>query len=81
MNKEEMVYHLRGRWKEVEEIRRQEIRSTTLNQNWLKLNQIMLRAKRLKLSPQIDDKELEVFLRWAYIKEKYEASRGITNIF
>lgn len=81
MNKEEMIYHLRGRWKEVEEIRRQELRASTIKQNWLKLNQIMLRAKRLKLSRQIDNKELEVFLRWAQIKEKYEASRGITDIF
>jgi hypothetical protein len=30
MNKEEMVYHLRGRWKEVEEFERQELRAMTL---------------------------------------------------
>jgi hypothetical protein len=80
MNKEEMAYHLRGRWKEVEAIQQQELRATTIKQNWVKLNQIMLRAKRLKLSRSIDDNEIEVFLRWAMIKEKYESSRGITNI-
>jgi hypothetical protein len=80
MNKEEMVYHLRGRWKEVEEFERRELRASTIKQNWLKLNRIMLRAKRLKLSRKIDDNEIQVFLRWAKIKERYETSNGITNL-
>jgi hypothetical protein len=74
MNKEEIRFHLRGRWKAVEEIERQELRATTIRQNWIKLNQIMLRAQRLKLSRGDKDDEMEVFLRWAKLKEKYEAS-------
>lgn len=80
MNKEEILYHLRGRWKEVENIQRQELRATTLRQNWMKLNQIMLRAKRLNLSRGDNDDEIEVFQRWARLKEKYEASRRFTNV-
>jgi hypothetical protein len=74
MNKEELQFHLRGRWKAVEEIERQELRATTIRQNWIKLNQIMLRAKRLNLSRGDKNDEMEVFLRWAKLKEKYEAS-------
>ena len=80
MNKAEIVYHLRGRWKEVEEIQRQELRATTVRQNWIKLNQIMLRAKLLNLARGDNDNEMEVFQRWARLKEKYEASRGTTNL-
>jgi hypothetical protein len=74
MNKEELRFHLRDRWKAVEEIERQELRASTVKQNWIKLNQIMLRAKRLNLTRNNDDTEMEVFLRWARLKEKYESS-------
>ncbi len=80
MNKEEIRFHLRDRWKAVEEIERQELRASTVKQNWQKLNAIMLRARRLKLSRGNDDNEMEVFLRWARIKEKYEATRRITDL-
>lgn len=74
MNKAEIVYHLRDRWKEVEKIQRQELRASTIRQNWIKLNQIMLRARRLRLSRGIKDYDTDVFLRWAKLKENYEAS-------
>jgi hypothetical protein len=80
MNAEEMRFHLRDRWKAVEEIERQELRASTIKQNWRKLNAIMLRAKRLNLSRGNDNGEMEVFLRWAKLKEKYEASQGITKL-
>ena len=80
MNKAEIIYHLRDRWKEVEEIQRQELRATTVRQNWIKLNQVMLRAKLLNLARGDNDNEMEVFQRWARLKEKYEASRGTTNL-
>ncbi|MCC6568377.1 MAG: hypothetical protein IT315_03990 [Anaerolineales bacterium] len=80
MNAEEIRYHLRGRWKAVEEIERQELRASTIQQNWKKLNEIMIRAKLLGLSRNDDDGEMEVFLRWAKLKEKYEASRRTTDI-
>jgi len=72
MNDEEIRFHLRDRWKAVEEIERQELRASTVKQNWQKLNAIMLRAQRLKLSRGNDDNEMEVFLRWAKIKDAYE---------
>lgn len=76
MNKEEIRFHLRDRWKAVEEIEREELRASTVQQNWQKLNAIMLRAKRLNLSRGHDDNEMEVFLKWARLREKYEASRS-----
>jgi len=80
MNTEEIRFHLRDRWKAVEEIEKQELRDSTIKQNWQKLNAIMLRAKRLKLSRGNDDNELEVFLRWAKLKEDYETSRRTTDL-
>ncbi len=80
MNAEEIRYHLRGRWKAVEEIERQELRASTVQHNWKKLNEIMIRAKLLGLSRNDDDGEMEVFLRWAKLKEKYEASRRTTDV-
>ncbi len=81
MNAEEIRFHLRDRWKAVEEIERQELRASAIKQNWQKLNAIMLRAQRLKLSRRgNDDNEMEVFLRWAKLKEKYEASQGTTRL-
>jgi hypothetical protein len=80
MNAEEMRYHLRDRWKAVEEIERQELRASTVRENWMKLNRIMLRAKRLNLSREHNNGEMEVYLRWAKIKEKYETSRGTTTL-
>ena len=75
-----MVYHLRGRWKEVEEIQLQELRASTVKQNWQKLNAIMLRAKRLKLARENDNSELEVFMRWAKLKGKYESFGRLTTL-
>jgi len=82
MNAEEVRFLLRDRWKAVEKIEQEELRASTVKQNWRKLNAIMLRARRLKLSRGSDDKEkeMEVFLRWANLKEKYEASRRIKNL-
>lgn len=80
MNREEIRYHLRDRWKAVREIERQELRASTVKQNWQKLNQIMLRARQLNLSRGHDDNEMEVFLRWAKLKEKYAASRRTTRL-
>jgi hypothetical protein len=80
MNAEEIRFHLRDRWKAVEEIERQELRASTVKENWKKLNAIMLRARMLKLLRGHDDNEMEVFLRWAKLKENYETSRRNTDI-
>ena len=80
MNAEEIRFHLRDRWKAVEEIERQELRASTVKENWEKLNEIMFRAQQLNLSRGHDNNEMEVFLRWAKIKEKYEASKRSTEV-
>jgi hypothetical protein len=80
MNAEEIRFHLRDRWKAVEEIERQELRATTVQENWEKLNAVMLRAKLLSLSRGHDNNEMEVFLRWAKLREKYESSKRTTKV-
>lgn len=80
MNKEEIRFHLRDRWKAVEDIERQELRASTVQDNWIKLNAIMLRAKRLNLHRGHDNNEMEVFLRWAKLKENYEASQRAAEV-
>ena len=72
MNKEEMVYHLRGRWKEVEEFERQELRAMTLEEHWQKLNAIVRFAISTGMNLERDESEIEVFERWAKLKAHYE---------
>ena len=66
------------RWKAVEEFERQELRAATVQHNWRQLNAIMRRANRLGLRRGNDDGEMEVFLRWAKVKARYEESTGNT---
>ena len=75
MNTEEVRFLLRDRWKAVEEIERQELRASTIQENWIQLNLIMRRAIRLHLSYDSDSGEMEVFQRWAKLKDIYETSR------
>jgi len=65
----------RERWKAVEEIERQELRAMTLEEHWRKLNAIVRFAIETGMHRDDDDdeSEMEVFLRWAKIKAKYEA--------
>jgi len=72
MNKEEIVYHLRDRWKEVDEIERRELRVMTLEQHWQKLNAIVRFAIDLGMKTERDASEMDVFSRWAKLKAKYE---------
>jgi len=61
------------RWKAVEEIERQELRAMSLEEHWRKLNAIVRFAIESGMQRNDDDGEMEVFLRWAKIKAKYEA--------
>jgi len=61
------------RWKAVEEIERQELRAMSLEEHWRKLNAIVRFAIESGMKRDDDDGEMEVFLRWAKIKAKYEA--------
>lgn len=72
MNKEEIVYHLRGRWKEVEEIQRQELRAMTMEERWRQLNALARFAIQTGMKVERDESELEVILRWAKLKALYE---------
>jgi hypothetical protein len=60
------------RWKAVEEIERQELRAMTLEDHWRKLNAIVRFALETGMKLKDDEGEMEVFLRWAKIKERYE---------
>jgi hypothetical protein len=73
MNKEEIVYHLRGRWKEVEEIQRQELRAMTMEERWRQLNALARFAIETGMKIEREESELEVILRWAKLKALYEA--------
>lgn len=79
MNNDEIRFHLRDRWKAVEEIERQELRASTIQENWKQLNSIMRRAIRLHLLNKSDNGEMEVFQRWAKLKEKYESGEWDGN--
>lgn len=68
MNKEELRFHLRDRWKAVEEIEREELRAMTLDEHWRKLNAIVRFAVEADIQRYGDDGEMEVFLRWAKLK-------------
>ena len=63
----------RERWKAVEEIERQELRAMTLEEHWRKLNAIVRFAIKTGMQHDDDEGEMEVLLRWAKIKAKYEA--------
>ena len=61
------------RWKAVEEIERQELRAMTLEEHWRKLNAIVRFAIETGIEENRDNSEMEIFLRWAEIKARYEA--------
>lgn len=63
----------KDRWKAVEEVERQELRAMTLEEHWRKLNAIVRFAIEMGMEKNKDDDEMEVFLRWAEIKARYEA--------
>ena len=75
MNKTEIIYHLRDRWKAVEEIQRQELRAMTLEQHWQKLNAIVRFAIETGMKRKDDDGEAVIFLRWAKLKAAYETGQ------
>ncbi len=57
----------RERWKEVEEIERQELRAMTVEQHWKQINQLARFARSNGLKKG-DEHEMEVFQRWAKLK-------------
>jgi hypothetical protein len=63
----------KDRWKAVEEIERQELRAMTPEDHWRKLNAIVRFAIETGMENNKDNGEMEVFLRWAKLKARYEA--------
>ena len=63
----------KDRWKAVEEIERQELRAMSLEEHWRKLNAIARFAMEMGMENKQDDSEMDVFLRWAELKTRYEA--------
>jgi hypothetical protein len=68
MNKEEIRFHLRDRWKAVEEIERQELRAMSVDEHWRKLNAMVRFAVETSMNRGDDDGGMEIFLRWAKLK-------------
>ena len=68
MNKQEIRFHLRDRWKAVEEIEREELRAMSLEEHWRKLNAIVRFAIETGMKRDDDDGEMDVLLRWAKLK-------------
>jgi hypothetical protein len=56
-------------WKAVEEVQREERRSAPLDLRWRQLNAVYGLAKELGIL-QPDPTEVEVFKRWAILKDK-----------
>lgn len=73
MNDDEIRFHLRDRWKAVEEIERQELRAMSLEEHWQKLNAIVRFAIESGMKRDDDDRKIDVYMRWAKLKEKYES--------
>lgn len=69
MNADEIRFHLRDRWKAVEEIERQELRAMSMETRLKQIVAILGLGMGLGFSFEPDESELEVFKRWAKLKE------------
>lgn len=66
----------RERWKAVEEVERRELRAMSMEEHWRQINSLFLFAVELGLTRGDDDGEMEVFLRWAKLKDLYEQNNS-----
>ena len=69
MNEEEIRFHLRDRWKAVEEIERKELRTLSMETRLKQMNAIWGLGLGLGFSFEPDESETKVFMRWAKLKE------------
>jgi hypothetical protein len=58
-----------ARWKAVQEVERQELKSTTLELRWQQLNAVINLTIGLGIYKAAED-EYEVFQRWAKLKDQ-----------
>ena len=71
---DDMKYYV-SRWKEVEAIQLQEMRSATMELRWKQLNAIFIMAQELGLQLKKSEKEdMDVIRKWAKIKDFYARS-------
>jgi hypothetical protein len=63
-----------ARWQAVEEIERQELQTATLDLRWQQLNSVIGMAIGLGIYQPVED-EIEVFQRWAKLKENTTSQR------
>jgi hypothetical protein len=63
-----------ARWQAVEEIERQELQTATLDLRWQQLNSVIGMAIGLGIYQPVED-EIEVFQRWAELKENTTSQR------
>jgi len=71
MNSEDVRFY-RDRWKAVQEVERRELRTLTTEKRWKQINELARFAREHSLT-RGDDGEMDVFLRWAKIKERHES--------
>jgi len=64
----------RARWQAVAEIERQELQTASLELRWKQLNSVIGMAIGLGIYKTAED-EIEVFQRWAKLKEKAGSQR------
>jgi hypothetical protein len=64
----------RARWEAVAEIERQELQTASLELRWRQLNAVVGMAIGLGINTPAED-EIEVFQRWAELKEKAASQR------
>ena len=67
----------RARWQAVAEIERQELQTATLELRWQQLNAVIGLAIGLGIFKPVED-EIEVFQRWAKLKENAASQRPTT---
>jgi hypothetical protein len=63
------IKYYRDRWKAVEEFEREELRSLTMEMRLQQMITIWRMAVGLGFSFEPDNSEMEVFARWAKLKE------------
>ena len=66
----------RERWKAVEEFEREELRSLSMEMRLKQMITIWRMAVGLGFSFEPDNSEMEVFTRWAKLKDIYEEQQG-----
>ncbi len=69
MNSDVEIRSYRERWKAVEEFEREELRSLTMEERLQQMITIWRMAVGLGFSFESDPSEIEVFERWAKLKE------------